>query len=349
MGEKIAFIAHSYHQKTHSYDFIYDYLKNFYEIDLIFDELWDTGVEIDWKSLDKSYEAIVFFQMFPSSEKFKLISNKNIVYLPMYDHVVKWNFSDWLLCKNVKMLNFSQKLHNKLIKYGFNSTLVKYFVEPKEFCPGNPDEVFFWQRQTKLNIDTVRKMLGGSNYKIHIHKAMDPGHEFKQPRKEDEEKYHISYSEWFETKEQFDNCLKSKGIYISPRMLEGIGMSFLEAMAMGKLVIANNQITMNEYIKNGETGYLCNFKFPKNLKLKNIEQIQKNTYEYAKNGYQNWLKQRESILELIESAPIENELKLWTKIFRPFLLFDIRKIIQFKLGSNPSLKIFGLNVIKTNN
>lgn len=345
--KKIVFIAHSYHKKTHSYDFIFSYLKEFYDVDIVFDEYWETGKQIDWASFDESYNAVVIFQMFPSEKNLSLITNKNIVYIPMYDHVAKWKFEDWLLCKNIKIVSFSSTLHKKLICWGFNSVSVKYFVEPNDFCPGNTNEVFFWQRKTKLNINTVKKILGDENFKIHIHKAVDPGSEFILPSKADEQKYNITYSEWFESKNEAREVMKNKGIYISPRFTEGIGMSFLEAMAMGKLVIANNRATMNEYIVNGKTGYLCNLKYPRKLKLENIEQIQKNTYEYAKEGYKNWLVQREEIVKLIETPPTENELKLWVKIFKPFLLFDIRKIIQFKFGSNPCLKILGYDIIKT--
>lgn len=38
---------------------------------------------------------------------------------------------------------------------------------------------------------------------------------------------------------------------------KGIGMFFREAMAIGKCVVANNDATMNEYIKNGETALVA--------------------------------------------------------------------------------------------
>jgi hypothetical protein len=45
-------------------------------------------------------------------------------------------------------------------------------------------------------------------------------------------------------------------IFIAPRRFEGIGMAFLEAMAMGCVVVAENQATANEYILHGSTGLL---------------------------------------------------------------------------------------------
>lgn len=346
MEEKICFIAHSYHKKTLSYVFIVDYLKQFYDVEMLFDEKWETGKEIDWVALNNNYRAIVIFQMFPHEEDLKKITNNNIIYMPMYDQVEKWTFSNWYLCKNIKIVSFSSMLHKKLKKWGFNSIYVQYFAEPKGFFPGSENEVFFWQRHTKININTVKKFFKKTNVKIHIHKTADPGQDFVRPTKEDEERFKISYSEWFNTKEEINELIKIKGIYVAPRFYEGIGMSFVEAMAQGKLVIANNKPTMNEYIENGKTGILCNFKFPKSINLSNIKEIQQNTYNYAKQGYEKWLVERKNIIDFINIKPVKNELNLGTKICLPFLFFDIRKIIKFKFGSNANLTIFGIKIFE---
>ena len=78
-------------------------------------------------------------------------------------------------------------------------------------------------------------------------------------------------------------------------------MSFLEAMAMGKVVIAIDNPTMNEYIINNETGYLFNLKRPEVINLSNIDRIQKNTYEYVCAGYLKWESSKNLIIKFIES------------------------------------------------
>lgn len=341
MNEKIVFIAHSYHKKTKSCDFLTEYLKNYFDVEVLYDEEWETGKKIDWTQFDSKYKSIIIWQMFPKQEDFEKISNPNIVYFPMYDQVEKWHFNQWYLCKNIKIVSFSSTLHKKLQKFGFNSIYVQYFIEPKDFTPGNLDEVFFWQRLSKININTIKKIFKKSKVKIHLHKSVDPGQTYIPPTAEDEQKFNITYSEWFESKDKMQDFIKTKGIYIAPRFTEGIGMSFLEAMAQGKVVIAHNKPTMNEYIKNGKTGFLCNFKFPIAINLKNIEDIQQNTYNYAKAGYENWLSQRKSIIDYINLQPQEKELKLWTKICAPLLCLDRKKIIRIKFGSNASLTLFG--------
>jgi len=345
MDNKIVFVAHSYHKKTRSCDFIVDYLRKFYDVEVVYEEEWETQKKIDWKKFDDSYKAVVIWQMFPSDENFEKISNKNVVFFPMFDHVEKWHFRKWYECKNVKIVSFSLALHKKLQNLGFNSMYVQYFIEPDEFAPGNDDEVFFWQRVSKINIKILNKIFKNSSVKIHIHKTVDPGQSYVAPSQEDEKKFGITYSEWFENKEDLQELIKSKGIYVAPRYSEGIGMSFLEAMAQGKVVVANNKPTMNEYIQNGKTGFLCNYKCPKSLNLSNLKEVQQNTYAYAKAGYEKWLIERARIIDFINEPPSTNELKLWVKILLPILFIERKKIIKFKLGSNASLTIFGTKIV----
>lgn len=344
MKKKIAFIAHSYHKKTKSCDFMIEYLKDFYDVDVVYNDEWETGIKLDWRRFDSTYHAVLMWQIPPEDEDLENILHPNIIFFPMYDQAIQWNFSKWHKFKNFKIINFSLALHKKLQKWGFNSIYIQYFVELKEFTPGENDEVFFWQRLTKININTIKKLFKNSDVKIHIHKTVDPGQKFVQPSKQDEKKFDITYSEWFDSKEELENLTKTKGIYIAPRYYEGIGMGFLEAMAQGKIVIANNQPTMNEYIKHGETGFLCNFKFPKPIKLSNLEEIQQNAYHFAQKGYENWLEERKKIIDYINEPPAENKLCLWVRIFKPFLFMEYRKIIRFKLGKNANLTLFGKKV-----
>jgi glycosyltransferase involved in cell wall biosynthesis len=140
--------------------------------------------------------------------------------------------------------------------------------------------------------------------KLHIHKGVDPNNEFIQPTREAEKKYQITYSDWFESRdemlEKIGGLIKQKGIYIAPREYEGIGLSYLESMAMGKAVIAVDNPTMNEYIKHGINGYLINLKSPNKIDLSNIEQVQKNAYEFMCEGYKKWEEAKSKIIEFIK-------------------------------------------------
>ncbi len=297
-SKKIVFIDHSYHTKTKSSEFLTDYLKIFFDVEIIQDDSWQGKPFVDLSFIDDSYLCVIFWQSLPSPKLIKSIKNDNIVYFPMYDGV-RHDYEFWNQYRNLKIINFSKTLHDKLSKWGLESIYVQYFPKSDQFIPGNKEEVFFWQRLTKMNINTITKLFK-YDVKIHIFKAIDPGQKFVQPSEKTENKFKITYSDWFESQKEMFDIIEQKGIYIAPRELEGIGLSFLEAMAMGKAIIAVDNPTMNEYIKNGENGYLFDLKNPKEIDLSNIEQIQKNCYEFMKNGYKKWEQDKGQIIDFIK-------------------------------------------------
>ena len=257
----------------------------------------------------------------------------------MFDAVSGWKFKHWYQYKNAKIINFSQTIYQKLKKDGFDTYYLKYFPEPKDLIYGNDNEVFFWQRLSDININTVSKILGDSgNFKLHIHKVVDPMCKFTEPTESQKNQFQISYSEWLENKEDLYNLIKDKAIYIAPRFMEGIGMSFLEAMSMGKVVIANNQPTMNEYIVDGETGFLSDYTNPKEIRIEGIRRIQENTYKYIQDGHKKWLSDRKKILEIIDSD-LRCEIKFYKKLYHFFhvIFHKIKNNIRRKINKVPKI------------
>jgi glycosyltransferase involved in cell wall biosynthesis len=299
-SKKIIFVAHSYHEKTKSYQFLHDYLKKFYDLELIFDDSWLEGCRFpDLSFIDNSYLAVIFWQNTPSKEDLNKIKNDNIIFFPMYDAVFKHSYKFWHKCRNMKIVCFSKTLHDKLKRWHLDSMYIQYFPETHSFIQGEERELFFWQRLSKININVISRMFSEDGLKIHIHRAIDPGQQFVQPNSEQEKKFQITYSDWFKTREEMWDLIKQKGIYIAPREYEGIGMSFLEAMAMGKAVVAVNNPTMNEYIEDGKNGYLFDLNKPKKIDLKNMVEVQKNAYEYMCKGFEKWEKEKCKIIEFI--------------------------------------------------
>ncbi|MCX6762159.1 MAG: glycosyltransferase, partial [Candidatus Moranbacteria bacterium] len=304
-SKKIAYIGHSYHNKTKSTEFLINYLKQSYDVKVISDESWQGKPFPDLSFIDDSYLGVIFFQLLPPRDILDKIDNNNIMYFPMYGGV-RLDHKFWNDLQDLKIANFSRTLHEKLKRWGFESMYIQYFPEVQKFIPGEKEEVFFWQRLTKLNINVITKLFGKEKLKIHIHKGIDPYEKFVEPSQEDEKKFQITYSDWFESRdemiEKIGGLIKQKGIYVAPRDLEGIGMSFLEAMAMGKAVIAVDNPTMNEYIDHGKTGYLFDLKNPKKIDLSNIEQVQKNAFDFMREGRKKWEKDKEKIIDFIRKS-----------------------------------------------
>jgi adenylyl-sulfate kinase len=299
-SKKIVYVDHSYHKKTKSNDFLLEYLQNNFEVEIVLDESWIGKEYPDLSFIDSSYLGVVFFQLLPPEKVIRRLKNENIIFFPMCDQSEKAGINFWMKCKNFKIINFSAYLNQKLKRWGLETMYIQFFPKPQEFFPGKKNEIFFWQRITDINIKTIAKFFRPGNANIHIHKAIDPWHKFVPPCEKDEKNFHITYSDWFETREEMWEIIKQKGIYVAPRKIEGIGLSFLEAMAMGKAVVALNGPTMNEYIKNNETGYLLNLKKPKEINLSDIERIQKNTYEFMQKGYEKWERDKIKIIDFIK-------------------------------------------------
>ena len=173
---------------------------------------------------------------------------------------------------------------------------------------GDESSIFFWQRRANVNCDTIHSVLRNNNIKsLHVHKSLDPKEVFVEP-----DKYitwNTTFSQWFPEKSDLVNKMAESAIYFAPRLSEGIGMSFLDAMAMGRCIIASDDPTMNEYIQHGKTGYLYDFHSISPILLGDIRSIQKNTIEYMHEGYTKWQGEKIKITQWIEEY-IQNNAKL---------------------------------------
>lgn len=332
--DKLVMIDHSYHAKTKSSSFIIDLLKEKYEVEIIYDDSWRGESEPDLSHIDNSYKGVVFWQNI-SKKMLKSINHENIIFFPMYDACSDVPLDYWYDIKNVKIINFSKNLHKKLLKLGFQSIYIQYYPEPIQ-CEVQKDKtIFYWHRHWEITWDTVKKLFPHEDIaRVHIHKAVDPEQEFVQPSEDDEKNYNIKYSDWFESRQDYFNIVASESIYIAPRIMEGIGLSFLEAMAMGKVVVAANIPTMNEYIVHGVNGILYDYKDPQPLVIKDFELMQENAYETIIKGNAAWNNNKYTILDFIKIKPKENvyfSVKIKIPVIKNKLKKMVKKILKYAL------------------
>ena len=76
-------------------------------------------------------------------------------------------------------------------------------------------------------------------------------------------------------------------------------MAFLEAMAMGKCVVANDDATMNEYIKDGENGILFSCDVLKPVSEVVISRARANIVDSAPKLRAKWLRDAAAIHDLL--------------------------------------------------
>lgn len=264
----------------------------------------------------KKYHAIIFFQEINNKDFISrlVLANKNLIFVPMYDWYIDIRFERfyYLLENGIKILNFSQILQKRfsniveIFRYrgcAANDPLyLKFFIEPKEFKDSSLHKIFFLQRRDEINFLALKIIFGHYRIdKLHIHYALDIDQDPLIPNKEDTQKYNITYSTWFENPDDMQKIMDECGIFIAPRTSEGIGLSFLNALAHGKVIIAHNAPTMSEYITHNVNGYLLDFENPHPLDFSNIESVRENAKKLAIEGYQKWLAEREKVIDFIES------------------------------------------------
>jgi hypothetical protein len=323
--EKLAFIDHAYHIKSTATKFLTNLLKKKYMVDIYWDESYIKKPKVDLSSLsEKKYDVIILFQMINyTARELKAAGCKNIILIPMYDNSHLLFDRQWLEYRNIKFLNFSYGLHNRLKKLALNSMHVQYFPPPDKAQDTTNSGIlkgFFWQRTNQITWQHIRKLIEKTKFAhFHIHGAVDPpGFPLILPTKAEKIKYNITISEWFENREDYFSAASTANIYFAPRLYEGIGMSFLEAMAMGKCVVAPNNPTMNEYINNGVTGYLYDPNNPQPIDFSNASQVAENARVHIEEGYKSWSTKKGEILKFIQE-PSEN--------YKAPMIYYYRKIL----------------------
>ena len=302
--KSLLFIGHTYHLKTKSSDFIQDMFAKKYDITRFYFDPHSDDVSV-YKELDgKTFDVVVLWQIMPSLNTLKkYIHFQRCIFFPMYDYYIFQGgaFSPlWAEYTDVQTVCFSKSIYNDLTNAGFSARYIQYFPKPLSVNNmGRLDSVFFWQRTNEINIRSVETVLKNTHLNhVHFHKALDPSHQFIEPSEQWQGM--ISYSSWYDKKEDMLKDVQKSALYIAPRIYEGIGMSFLEAMSMGRCVIAHDDATMNEYIEHGKTGFLCDFKNPQPLTIHHVRQIQKNTLQFIQEGYARWEKEKKNILTWAE-------------------------------------------------
>lgn len=100
----------------------------------------------------------------------------------------------------------------------------------------------------------------------------------------------------FVSQAELPKYLHKADIFVRPSLSEGLGISFIEAMAAGRPVIATPVGGIPDFLKDGETGLFCNTNDPKNIAEKVKEyggnpelrvKIIQNAFKMVKEKY-NW-------------------------------------------------------------
>ncbi|MEJ8854744.1 glycosyltransferase family 4 protein [Variovorax robiniae] len=277
---RIAYVDHSFHRTTQSNAFLPEVLaRHGHQVDRFWDDAWKDGQGVAWSEV-ASYDIVIMFQSYcqPPDAYFKRV-HPNVIYIPMLDQFglcqgPLFNLSGfWEPFQGCKVLNFSNAVHCMTTGFGIASHLVRYY-QPIKAVPAPPQQGlhgFFWlRREAELPWKTIRALIADTTFdSLHIHLATDPGTPPPSlPSAEDVARHHVTTSTWFENKADLNAVMARANVYFAPRLEEGIGQSFLEAMGRGQCVVAPDFGTMNEYIVPGVNGLLYDPRNPRPLDFK---------------------------------------------------------------------------------
>ena len=300
---KICYIGHEYHRKTASTNFMADLLEanatEFHRRDTLPDSSILAAFDIDALEAE-DYDLICVFQIEMLA---RAIADRQLrarlVFVPMYDGARMLGDDYWAGFAgrdDVRVINFSPTLHHQVASKGVNSFFFRYFPKPLAQPPvwdrlkkPRSPKAFFWQRTDRPSWKTVKTLVAGMpDLPFHLHMAGDPSLLAAVDVEAEQATRPLTVSTWFDDAGDYRRIVEACDIYVAPREYEGIGMSFLEAMAAGKCVIAPNNPTMNEYITHGVNGLLYDVDAPRPLDLTGHAAIGRRALRTVVHGHREW-------------------------------------------------------------
>ena len=215
-----------------------------------------------------SREKTVIFCMLPPGEKFLKEYKGKIVWLPMWDQAQGYDQAWWnRLPKNVHIVSFSEQVCAKANAAGLPLLQLKYYKDPATFKPVSWQAgrvIFYWNRTGLIGPKFLEQLCRSLQAKKLIFRGqidprIDKNVSYKLPDKFGET---IIESVSMSSQEVYIKKLDEANIFIAPRKNEGVGMTFIEALAKGCCVISYDAPTMNEYIHSGGNGILLRNHYP---------------------------------------------------------------------------------------
>jgi Glycosyl transferase family 2/Glycosyl transferases group 1 len=301
---KVAFISNRRCVKTKSYEFLSELIAPHSTIEYWWDSSPHNRCAISVTDvLGSSPDVVIIRQVGHCLEGFARSEHPNVVFIPTFDSCRSLPDSYWRTCTNIKVLAFSYTIHQHLQSLGVLTRRVQYFPDPARFNCVDYSGLrgFFGQRNEHLNWRHVRNLFENIRFeRFTLHHANDPGAKaITSPSRRECRWHRIAITSWFENRADYLATLEGANFFIAPRLSEGIGLSFLEAMAMGMAVAASDQPTMNEYITHQINGYLCNFGSLISLDVSRFREVGKRARESIEAGHICWNKERPKVLDFV--------------------------------------------------
>jgi glycosyltransferase involved in cell wall biosynthesis len=271
---------------THSSDFFIDLLRKLYG------NVYVMPHECAWLELPKRHwDLVVVWQRHYTPEELEAFGADRVVLVPMYDDC-PLDEGYWKDYRAFKVFCFSSTMEKILQSHGIEAWGARYYPEPPDSqIEWDGLKGFFWPRIESVGWPLIARLTEGTRFEsMHVHGVTEgsiiaPG---------------VQTSEWFADQTEYRAALARANVFFAPRPSEGIGLSFIEALALGQCVTAPDGPTMNEYIADGVNGLLYDLHAPRPLDFSKARDLGLAARESCTEGRRSWLAAKDDIRRFLE-------------------------------------------------
>ena len=304
----ILFVDIDFHLKTRSADFFLELIRASFDVEThYYHESYHA--DIPQEKIDRA-DLVIVWQTSLGRKDF-VVNGKPCVFIPMYDD--DWGSrAQWkrIGASGTHVISFCDAISKRATLGGVPANRLldlRFAYDPDAFVgfEGDPEVAAIWDRGFFGLNEFKRIFPPGFFRKLIVIRRPQPGLSFAPISEADRTAYNISLIESeFIPKEEYLQLVREPGVFLAPRPKEGIGMSFLEMLAMGKCVIAHNDATMNEYITDGKNGIVRDFyaKSQNPISREEIEAVRASVKTFALSQFKRWKSDLVQIVSFMTEA-----------------------------------------------
>jgi hypothetical protein len=301
---RIAFIDHSYHHTTEATSFFVEILRRLGDVEIFFEESW-LGRRAGWtcKFDSRAFDCIVIFQV-PEAFQYIRWPHPNIVFIPMFDAIVGRESLFTGCFTNSKVVCFSKALHAIVSRHTRRTFSLQYYPDPRHYPVTNHAgrlRGIFWRRVPALDEKVIARLCERSDFdRFTLQDVPDPNSGAGAPPEASPIAARVlERTGWHADRREHIDLVSRHSVFFAPRPHEGIGMSMIEAMAMGLCVVAPDSATHNEYISHRKTGLLYDLQNFRPLHFGGVRELGLRARESVEKGYARWLAAQDALLDFI--------------------------------------------------
>lgn len=301
--KRALFIGHAFHRKSGSSAFFLALLRRRFAVETAF--LDPDG--LDATALPETACDLVVLWQLDFLAPYYIAAGYRTVVVPMFDASAGLPDRHFVTMRDALFINFAAALHVRAVRLGCRSLFARYYPDPADFEPVadyGTARGFFWRRRPdEVSLEMVDTLLGDVLATLHVHNAPDYGE--AEPLADGAVGFGgcaVTETRWGETAAIYHAALGEANVYIAPRLAEGIGMGFLEAMARGMAVFANDAPTHNEYIRSGYNGFLFNRDKLRPVELDELAAVGAAARRTVSLGHRHFLMQAAALLDALEDV-----------------------------------------------